>query len=208
MKKNVGLTYVEDFSFPAEQGFTGSTGKAKGYKRGGAVKKAKGGPVKKNMGGSVGLGQMGGMGQEREIQVDDVTITTPRARGGSVHDKLVRHGGKMGFMHGGQVKASPQFKTKRGKQKTMDTGTQPARRGRNQAEIEAGGTKRMLPGLKKGGCIKKARGGSVKKYRVGKLRREGINTSKLLAHADISNVQVVDEEVVHAERDRCQHQEQ
>lgn len=124
---------------------------------------ARGGVVKKNMGGSVGLGQMGGADQGRQITVDDVTITTPRARGGSVHDKLIRHGGKMGFKHGGQVKASPQFKTKRGKQKTMDTGVQPARRGRNQAEIEAGGTKRMLPGLKKGGCIKKARGGSVKK---------------------------------------------
>ena len=127
----------------------------KQYAEGAKMGFARGGVVKKNMGGF--------MGPEREIQVDDVTITTPRAKGGSVHKKLIKHGGKMGFMHGGQVKASPQFKEKRGKQKTMDTGVQPARRGRNQAEIEAGGTKRMLPGLKKGGCVKKARGGSVKK---------------------------------------------
>ena len=41
MKKNVGLTYVSEFSFPPEQGFTGSAGvhKVKGYMRGGHVKK-------------------------------------------------------------------------------------------------------------------------------------------------------------------------
>ncbi len=138
----------------------------KQYAEGAKLGFARGGVVKKNMGGSVGLGQMGGMGDAREITVDDVTITTPRAKGGrvglhksasrravgttrsatggSVHDKLIRHGGKMGFKHGGAVK-----------QPTMDTGVQPARRGRNQAEIEAGGTKRMLPGLKKGGRVKK-----------------------------------------------------
>ncbi len=180
MKRNVGLTYG-DFEFPAEQGFTGSRGakSVKGYMRGGKVTKANqtmpknvkkhGGVVKKAMGGF--------MGPEREITVDDVTISTPRAKGGrvgkkhggkvSMHDKLKSEGAKLGFKHGGQVKnTSPQFKTKRGKQKTMDTGVQPARRGRNQAEIEAGGTKRMLPGLNKGGLaahVAKARGGSVKK---------------------------------------------
>jgi len=41
MTKNVGLTYVKDFEFPAEQGFTGSAGKnsVRGYYRGGPVKK-------------------------------------------------------------------------------------------------------------------------------------------------------------------------
>jgi hypothetical protein len=139
MKKNVGLTYGE-FEFPAEQGFTGS--RVKGYKRGGAVKKMAG----------------GFMGPEREIQVDDVTITTPRAKGGAVHNKLVKHGAKMGFAYGGRVKdTSGEFKAKRGKQKTMDSGVQPARRGknaRNAAQAEAGGTGRLLPGLKKGGSIK------------------------------------------------------
>jgi hypothetical protein len=124
---------------------------------------------------------MGGfMGPEREIQVDDVTITTPRAKGGRVglhksasrravgttrsakggymeggmHGKLKRAGAKMGYMYGGAVKnTSAEFKAKRGKQKTMDHGVQPARRGRNQAEIEAGGTKRLKPGLKKGGYM-------------------------------------------------------
>lgn len=155
MKKNVGLTYG-DFEFPAEQGFTGS--RAKGYKRGGAVKKAKGGPVKKMAGGF--------MGPEREITVDDVTISTPRAKGGymkgGMHGKLKRAGAKMGYMYGGAVKnTSAQFKEKRGKQKTMDHGVQPARRGknaRNQAEAEAGGTGRLKPGLHKGGAIKGAVG--------------------------------------------------
>lgn len=149
MKKNVGLTYG-DFEFPAEQGFTGSRGK--GYKRGGVVKKAKGGPVKKMAGGF--------MGPEREITVDDVTISTPRAKGGAVHNKLVKHGAKMGFAYGGRVKdTSGEFKAKRGKQDTMDNGVQPARRGknaRNQAQAEAGGTGRLLPGLKKGGKVKGA----------------------------------------------------
>lgn len=143
MKKNVGLTYG-DFEFPAEQGFTGS--RAKGYKHGGAVKKMAG----------------GFMGPEREIQVDDVTITTPRAKGGymkgGMHDKLKKAGAKMGYMYGGAVKnTSAEFKAKRGKQKTMDHGVQPARRGknaRNQAQAEAGGTGRLLPGLKKGGSIR------------------------------------------------------
>jgi hypothetical protein len=139
MKKNVGLTYG-DFEFPAEQGFTGS--RVKGYKRGGPVKKMAG----------------GFMGPEREIAVDDVTVTVPRAKGGVVHNKLVKHGAKMGFAYGGRVKdTSGEFKAKRGKQKTMDTGVQPARRGknaRNAAQAEAGGTGRLLPGLKKGGSIK------------------------------------------------------
>ena len=180
MGKNVGLTYGE-FTFPAEQGFTGSAGvhQVKGYQRGGSVKgfpcggrvkgksragfpstvKAKGGPVKKNMGGSVGLGRMGGnLGQDREISVDDVRISVPKKHGGkmSVHDKLYHEGGKMGYAYGGQVKpsnTSGEFKMTKGRQDTMDTGNQPARRGRNQAEIEAGGTKRLKPGLKKGGYM-------------------------------------------------------
>ena len=40
MAKKVGMQYVDEFSFPAEQGFTGSAGKepVKGYMRGGRVK--------------------------------------------------------------------------------------------------------------------------------------------------------------------------
>ncbi len=187
MGKNVGLTYVKDFSFPSEQGFSGSAGKqsVKGYQRGGRVRspdKTKGkGMSRKGMpknvkakGGEVHA-QMGGyMGPEREIAVDDVKITVPKkrggrlhksasrravgttrsAKGGSVHDKLKHEGKKMGYAYGGQVKdTSGEFVAKRGKQDTMDTGVQPARRGRTQQEIEAGGTKRLKPGLKKGGRV-------------------------------------------------------
>jgi hypothetical protein len=143
MKKSTGgLQYVSDFSFPSDQGFTGSAGKStvKGYQRGGAVKK--------NMGGF--------MGPEREIAVDDVTVTVPRAKGGAVHNKLVKHGAKLGFKYGGQVKnTSAEFVAKKGKQDTMDDGVQPARRGRTQQEIEAGGTKRLKPGFAKGGKASK-----------------------------------------------------
>lgn len=190
MGTNVGLTYVKDFTFPAEQGFTGSASsgvhQVKGYQRGGHVKKMgeggkfgkpgdkypnkgarqtmpknvkkRGGPVKKQMGG-----YMGGMGQEREISVDDVRISVPKKQGGymkggaSMHDKLKSEGAKMGYAYGGRVKesnTSGEFKQTRGKMPQMDTGNQPARRGRNQAEIEAGGTKRLKPGLNKGGRIK------------------------------------------------------
>ncbi len=190
MTKNVGLTYVKEFTFPAEQGFTGSASsggvhQVKGYQRGGRVRKMgeggkfgkpgdkypklksgppgtgqampknvkrHGGPVKKQMGGF--------MGPEREIQVDDVTITTPRAHGGSVHDKLRHEGGKMGYAYGGQVKpsdTSAEFKQTRGKMNSMDTGVQPARKGRNQQEVEAGGTKRLKPGYGHGGGVHRVR---------------------------------------------------
>jgi len=123
-----GLTYVKDFSFPAAQGFSGSAGshQVKGYQRGGKVNKA---PVKKATGG------------------------TATRDGRDLHSLLYDEGDGLGFKRGGQVKAmgSPMVTSK---QDTMDTGTQPARRGRNQAEIEAGGTKRMLPGYSKGGKAK------------------------------------------------------
>ena len=136
MGKNVGLTYVKDFSFPAEQGFTGSAGvhKVRGYMRGGHVKK----PVGK-----------GGAKQQMP--------PTVKMHGGSVHDKLKCEGGKMGYAYGGQVKqsnTSAEFVAKRHKQDTMDHGVQPARKGRTQQEVEAGGTKRLKPGFRKGGVIK------------------------------------------------------
>lgn len=162
MKKSTGgLQYVSEFSFPTDQGFTGSAGRSevKGYMRGGKVcaqKGVKGAKGRKSRAKGTTKAAMGGfMGPEREIAVDDVTITVPKMKGGAVHDKLRKHGAEMGYSYGGTVKkTSADFKLKRGPQKTMDHGNQPARRGRNQAEIEAGGTKRLKPGLKKGGKVK------------------------------------------------------
>ena len=57
------------------------------------------------------------------------------------------------YAKGGAVKQSPQFKMKTEKQNTMDTGVQPAREGRSQQEIEAGGTKRLRPGFARGGKV-------------------------------------------------------
>lgn len=154
-KSSGGLQYVKDFSFPSDQGFTGSAGntQVKGYMRGGCVKKGR----KSRAKGTTKAAMGGFMGPEREIAVDDVTITVPKMKGGAVHDKLRKHGAKMGFAYGGRVKdTSGEFKAKRGKQKTMDTGVQPARRGknaRNAAQAEAGGTGRLLPGLKEGGYM-------------------------------------------------------
>jgi len=137
MGKNVGLTYVKDFSFPAEQGFTGSAGvhKVRGYMRGGHVKKC---PVGK-----------GGAKQKMPANV--------KAKGGTVHDKLKKEGGKMGYAYGGQVKpsnTSSQFEMKKGKQDSNDHGVQPAQKGRNEAEVEAGGNKRLKAGYREGGAIK------------------------------------------------------
>ena len=140
MGKNVGLTYVKDFSFPAEQGFSGSAGvhQVRGYQRGGRVKKD------------------------------------------SMHGKLTREGEKMGFAYGGQVKnTSAQFKQKRAKQATMDHGVQPAQKGRNQQEVEAGGNKRLKPGYKKGGGVcrvrmpknVKAKGGLAKYAGGGQVKK-------------------------------------
>ena len=192
MAKNVGLTYVKDFTFPSEQGFTGSAGKnsVKGYQRGGRVKKMgeggyygkpgdkypklKSGPAGKRSampknvkgkGGRVGK-QLGGyMGPEREIAVDDVKISVPKKKGGymkgGMHDKLKNEGAKMGYAYGGQVKnTSSQFKMKKGKMNSMDHGVQPAQKGRNQAEIEAGGNKRLKAGYMKGGGVHKVRASS------------------------------------------------
>ena len=211
MKKSTGgLQYVKDFSFPADQGFTGSAGvtNVKGYMRGGAVKgrnkpnrtpkRAKGTTAAAQggmIGDAPGQQKMGFQGGDRQINVDGVGITVPRARGGrakhtSTHDKLMKHGKKMGYKQGGQVKVrdsigndpsdiglkkydpspkdkntSGRFKQKRGKMDSMDHGNQPARRGanaRSQQDRESGGTGRLRPGLKKGGKVKKyAKGGKA-----------------------------------------------
>lgn len=173
MNKNVGLTYVDEFSFPKEQGFSGSASpsehKVKGYMRGGHVKK---------------MGEGGKFGKPGDkYPPNKARQTMPKnvkAHGGSVHDKLIHEGAKMGYAYGGQVKpsnTSAQFKQTRAKQDTMDHGNQPARRGRNQAEIEAGGTKRLKPGLKQGGYMK----GGVHRVRDSggsRLADQALRTSK------------------------------
>ena len=83
---------------------------------------------------------------------------------------VASHGAAMGFKHGGQVKKMGDGTMKVKKTgNPSDTGVQPARKGRNQAEIEAGGTKRMLPGYGKGGKAMKKGG----KKRAGKATRRG-----------------------------------
>jgi hypothetical protein len=157
MGKNVGLTYG-DFKFPAEQGFTGSAGvnKVRGYMRGGCVKSKAHQKMPANV----------------------------KAKGGTVHEQLKSEGSKMGYAYGGQVKpsnTSAEFKAKRGKQNTMDHGVQPAQKGRNQQEVEAGGNKRLKPGYKKGGGVcrvrmpknVKAKGGLAKYAGGGPVKKAG-----------------------------------
>lgn len=158
MNKKVGMQYVKDFTFPAEQGFTGSAGKSsvKGYMRGGAVK-----------GKTVGVTTKPGPKSKRTP-----STMTKAAQGGSVHDSLYAAGEGMGYMRGGAVKnTSAEFVQTSGPQASMDNGVQPARKGRNQAEKEAGGTKRLKPKFKKGGGVhpvrSKARKGGLAKYAEG-----------------------------------------
>ena len=156
MSSGGGLKYVKDFDFPSDQGFTGSAGQSqvKGYMRGGAVSRNKPNKSRKRAKGTTKAAMGGFMGPEREIAVDDVTITVPKMKGGKVHSKLYKSGKKMGFARGGQVKdTSGEFNMSRGPQNPNDPGVQPARRGRTQQEIEAGGTKRLKPGFKKGGYM-------------------------------------------------------
>ncbi len=160
MNKNVGLTYVKDFSFPAEQGFTGSAGvhKVKGYMRGGHVKKT--GTANAKHGGHMKYAEGGKFGKPGDKYPNKgAKQTMPanvKSHGGSVHDRLKHEGGKMGYRYGGQVKnTSAEFVEKHGKQDTMDHGVQPAQTGRNQQEVEAGGNKRLKPGYKKGGTVAK-----------------------------------------------------
>lgn len=162
MGKNVGLTYVKDFSFPAEQGFSGSAGvnKVRGYMRGGCVKSKAHQKMPKNVKAKGGY-MKGGM-----------------------HDQLKDEGAKMGYAYGGRVKGmntSAQFKMKKGKMNSMDHGVQPAQKGRNQQEVEAGGNKRLKPGYKKGGGVcrvrmpknVKAKGG-LAKYAAGGLAKKAV----------------------------------
>jgi hypothetical protein len=81
---------------------------------------------------------------------------TKAAQGGSIHDQLYDEGDKMGYMRGGHVKdTSSEFVQKAKPMASMDEGVQPARRGRTQSDVEAGGTKRLKPRLKRGGRVKK-----------------------------------------------------
>jgi len=192
MGKNVGLTYVKDFTFPAEQGFTGSAGvhKVKGYMRGGHVKskahqkmpanvKMKGGEVHAGEGGYYGKPgdkyptlKSGPRGKQGSSMPKNV-----KNRGGSVHDKLKHEGAKMGYAYGGTVKkTSADFVMKKGKQDTMDHGVQPAQTGRNQAEVEAGGNKRLKAGYNEGGGVHRTRykkGGTAKKKSEGEKGYKG-----------------------------------
>ena len=96
------------------------------------------------------------------------------SQGGEHFNKMYEAGDKMGFATGGKVRrsigntpddigrkkydanpkpknTSKEFVKKTKAQKTMDHGNQPARKGRNQQQVEAGGTPKLKPGYKKGG---------------------------------------------------------
>ena len=123
MVKIAGLTYVDEFTFPTEQGFTGSAGKenVRGYYRGGRVKKD---PVKAaaqkprapgpgaSHGGYLGDSKKG-MPKGVKARGGTVGVTTPR-RGKSMPQQGEQehyaaksakkgHGGKMEYNEGGSV---------------------------------------------------------------------------------------------------------
>ncbi len=76
------------------------------------------------------------------------------------------------YAKGGAVKQSPQFRMKTTKQDSMDHGVQPARKGRTQQEIEAGGTKKLRPKFAKGGRAERGGGGKAKSAHD-KMYKEG-----------------------------------
>ena len=169
MGKNVGLTYVKEFSFPAEQGFTGSAGvnQVRGYSRGGRVKKMGEGGKFGKPGDKYPTLKSGPKGKRSKMPPN------VKNRGGSVHDKLKHEGGKMGYAYGGQVKdTSGEFVEKRGKQDTMDHGVQPAQTGRNTAEVAAGGNKRLKAGYQVGGAVKALETGA---RRVARGLKKGVH---------------------------------
>ena len=190
-KKIAGLTYVDEFSFPSEQGFTGSAGKnsVKGYMRGGHVKathetanankhRAPGPGAAR--GGTVGVTTKRGPKSRRQK-----STMTKAAHGGSMHDKLYAAGDEMGYMRGGHVKnTSAEFVQQSRAQDSMDSGVQPARKGRNQADIEAGGTNRLKPKLMKGGGVHAVRRKASKKSMPRGVKARG----GLMEYAEGGNV--------------------
>lgn len=100
----------------------------------------------------------------------------------STFDKLYQDGERLGFKRGGQVKkgkdTSGEFVQKKHKQDPMDHGVQPARKGRSQQEIEAGGTPKLKPKFKRGGrsapkgAEKMAKKG-IKKAKAAGLKKGG-----------------------------------
>ena len=190
MTKNVGLTYVKDFEFPAEQGFTGSAGKntVKGYMRGGHVlKTARGtGGVKKararrsasaadmpatvkSHGGSVGITttQSKQMPQKaRQGAAAKKSAKKGHGGGVSMNDKLYAAGEQMGYARGGyaSMNTDAEFLMKTSKQDTMDNAIYPAQ-STTQADKEAGGRPRLKPKFKYGGKVHTVRDVKAKSRR-------------------------------------------
>lgn len=181
MTKNVGLTYVKDFEFPAEQGFTGSAGKntVKGYMRGGHVKaeagarrKASGANMPANVkshGGSVGITttQSKKMPQKaRQAAAAKKSAKKGHGGGVSMNDKLYAAGEQMGYAKGGyaSMNTDAEFLMKTSKQDTMDNAIYPAQ-STTQADKEAGGRPRLKPKFKYGGKVHTVRNVSAKSRR-------------------------------------------
>lgn len=199
MKKNVGLTYVDSFSFPPEQGFTGSAGKSsvKGYMRGGRVQKTKAEktrvPAIENY-----PSEHISKNPPKKARVKDTVKAAaqkkrapgPGAAGGGyandMHAKLKAEGGKMGYKYGGSVSnTSAEFVQKKGAQDPMDHGTYAKGAYANEAEKEAGGRKKVRPKFEEGGLAKYAEGGSIgettKKRIKGRKKRVGKTMAQVMA---------------------------
>ena len=93
-------------------------------------------------------------------------------KGAQCGEGVVSQGEAMGFAKGGYVKSSPQFLMKTKKTgNPADKGVQPAKKGDNEMEKEAGGTPKLKPGYKKGGKVdeyrKVMKGGEVRYMKGG-----------------------------------------
>jgi hypothetical protein len=186
MTKNVGLTYVKEFEFPAEQGFTGSAGRSsvRGYMRGGHVKAEAGARRKasganmpatvKSHGGTVGVTttQSKKMPQKaRQAAAAKKSAKKGHGGGVSMNDKLYAAGEQMGYAKGGyaSMNTDAEFLMKTSKQDTMDHGIYPAQ-STTQADKEAGGRPRLKPKFKYGGKVHAVRDVKAKSRRKASKR--------------------------------------
>jgi hypothetical protein len=182
MTKIAGLTYVDEFTFPTEQGFTGSAGKenVRGYYRGGRVKKD---PVKaaaqKPRAPGPGAAHGGYMGG------GDISPDHTKGKGKSkkgMPKNVKARGGKMDYSHGGTVGVTT---PRRGKSMPQQA-SQTAAAAKSVKKRGGGSVHDRL--YDEGGKMGYARGGQVKNTSA-----EFVQTSGKQATMDHANFPVVNE---------------
>ena len=150
MAKIAGLTYVDEFTFPTEQGFTGSAGKenVRGYYRGGRVKDPVKAAAQKKRAPGPGAARGGYLGDSKKGMPKGV-----KARGGKME---YAEGGEVGVTTPRRGKSMPQ----QGKQKKYAAKSAAKNRGGMMDYAEGGSVHDKLKA--EGAKMGYAYGGTVK----------------------------------------------